>query len=199
MVSDTIRGVSGAITSNTIEKYQHTYAKPIQYLKSSKFSVESFEEMLEENIKTMNDKTKKGYYLSCTPFFNKTNSIVYYIIHYTNHIKGFMLFKKSVWNTFDGHSSGKDMKCKQKQMLLDFNKDGTIHYVDKNCFNIDNMVDYLVSKVNSHASIKQKELWNYLDCHPVFISEGYRNKIKSLLKQRGCVFSKDEVFYMRGK
>lgn len=55
--------------------------------------------------------------------------------------------------------------------------------VDARCYNVKDIVDYLQKQYAGRQDVPLKELWNQLDEHPVFPSDGYRREIKSGLKK----------------
>lgn len=182
MLHDSTRAVKVAKTDESKKKYERTYQDSIENLipfGSDKFA---YEKRIEEIISKARQKPK--YYIAAFPFFNNNNTIVYNLIHCTGSIKGFILYKKIAWQIFENRSSSfKEIRGTDQ---IEFNFDIPAENDDnfqKNCYYISDICIFLQKKYNGQSNVPLKNLWETLDTHPIFPSEGFKNQIKDYLKQ----------------
>ena len=181
MISDPIRVSKSQLKKDTLERYKKTYLldfDSVPYGTNRK----AYEQRIEDIIKSLKKKRRTSF-IASFPFYNTKNALVYDLLHITTNLKGFKLFKKTAWKTFGGKSSLKDTKGKEDQLLLDFENDGyNKANTDENCYYIKDIADYIQDKYNSSSNVPIEEMWNLLDTHPVFPSDGFRKEIILELK-----------------
>lgn len=202
MVSDSVRAVPSVRKDETRRKYEQTYMTELENLILYGSDKNAFEKRIEDIIKFLRIDNDRKYYIAAFPFFNKKNSEVYYLIHSTSSIDGFKLFKKSAWQTFGGKSSTKNTYGSEKQLKLDFEGSGLVMTeADEFCYYIKDIADYLQKSFCGRSEVKLDEIWGFLDNHPVFPSDGFKNKIKEELKQfYGAKVSSNTISFIdRGK
>ena len=61
---------------------------------------------------------------------------------------------------------------------------------DESCFHVIDIAKYLRSCLKGRKRVPLNEMWEFLDNHPIFPSEGFRNEVKSDLT--GCFGAKIE-------
>ena len=89
------------------------------------------------------------------------------------------LFKKVAWKTFGDKSSLKNTHGEEKQLTLDFDGNGLCSTTtDDECYYVKDIAKDIFEQFGSRGSVKLSEIYHYLDEHPVFPSEGYKNEIK---------------------
>ena len=72
------------------------------------------------------------------------------------------------------------------------------HYHDsiEFCFYIKDIAEYLQKSFNGKSDVPMSEVWELLDGHPVFPSDGFRPQIKNELKQNyGAHVSKSTLSF----
>lgn len=184
MVSDPIRAIKTAKTRNAIEKYEQTYLADIAELLLYGTNKRDYEGRVEKIIQALRLNKNRKYYIATFPFFNSKNAIVYNLIHCTSSITGFRLYKKTAWDIFGGKSSIKDTHGIQNQFAFDFDcTENTTTITDESCYYIKDIAKYLQKHFRGKRNVKLSELWTLLDEHPSFPSDGFRKKIKDVLKQ----------------
>ena len=182
MVSDSIRGVKESKSEKARNKYEKTYQKSIEQLILSGNSRQAYEQRIKEIILQLNHNKK--CYIASFPFFNSKNALLYNLIFVTKNMNGFKLFKKTAWKTFGGQSSNKKLKDLY-QYSLNFDSDecvSLIYNVDENCYTLLNVCDYIKSQYEGVLEVPFKDIWELLDNHPIFPSDGFKNEIKNELK-----------------
>lgn len=191
MVSDATRGIKTAKRTETIEKYEKTYKTSFDNLLPYGSDKKAYEKRIEDIIKTMRVNTSRDLYIAAFPFFNRTNNLIYNLIHYTSNSVGFELFKKCAWKTFDGKSSLKNTHGMEDQYTLDFLDSGFAStIVDEDCFYIKDIAEYLQTNFSGQKDVPLDTLWTTLKDHPVFPSDGFKSQIKKELKDNyGAVIS----------
>jgi three-Cys-motif partner protein len=183
MVSDSIRGVSQAKSEAAVAKYEQTYLSSIHELATFGSDREAYEKRIRKIIDQLRGDAERKYYIASFPFFNSRNALVYSLIHGSSHIEGFKLFKKTAWKTFGGKSSAKKTHINENQLMLDLTGEGTVTtYTDELCFNIQDIAKYLFSTFKGKTEVPLQTVWEALDEHPIFPSEGYAKDIKGILK-----------------
>lgn len=184
MVNDSIRAVAQVKKEETKKKYEGTYRTSFENLLPYGSEREAYEKRVEEIISAIRQEQRREYFVASFPFFNSRNSLVYDLIHCTGNIVGFKLFKTTAWKIFGGKSSLKDTHGSENQLVLDFSGDGAITArVDKTCYNIMDIVDYIHRQYCGKSGVPFSEIWALLDRHPVFPSDGYRKEIRAGLHE----------------
>ncbi len=196
MVSDTIRSVKNVKSENTMNKYASTYLTEFQDLLPCGTDVKAYEELFERNIRYFRTN-KREYYVSFFPFFNSKNALVYDLVHCTSNIEGFKLYKKCAWQVFDGQSSGKTRHESDNQLTLFINEHGTQRNTDGRCFTLDDVVDFIIRKFSPREDVLKSEIWNMLDHHPVFPSDGFKEKLSKMLKEKGYDVKRSSISFNR--
>lgn len=199
MVSDSIRGVSQARRQNVIDKYEQTYLTDIEELVTFGSDKDAFERRIEAIIKSLH-RGGNRYYVASFPFFNTRNALVYNLLHCTNSVVGFKLYKTTAWKTFGDKSSTKNTHGMENQLVLDFSGDNNIVATttsDEYCYYIQDVVEYLMKKYNGKSDVELENIWKDLDEHPVFPTDGYKNDIKMQLKSCGNIIKKNKVTFVR--
>jgi three-Cys-motif partner protein len=189
MVSDTIRAITQVRRETTKEKYVNTYLTDFEKLIPFGSDKKAYEERVEEIIQEL--KGQRRYFVGAFPFYNTHNSQLYSLIHCTSNIEGFKLYKQVAWKTFGGKSSTKDTHGDQLQLTVDFNNDGFFApATDESCFFATDIAKYLQKSFTGQSNVLLDSLWQLLDYHPIFPSEGFRKEIRNELKNTyGATFS----------
>lgn len=120
-----------------------------------------------------------------SPFFNKMNSVVYMLIHCTASKEGFKLYKTTAWKTFGDKSSSKNKHDESGQLVFKFEEEHepiVTTLTDDYCYSVDDIVKYVQQKFWGRVDVPLIEIWDLLDEHPVFPSDGYKSEIKKRLK-----------------
>ncbi len=182
MISDPIRAAKTVKRDETKRRYEMTYQCKMNELLNWRGDKKAFESKILEIIVSLRRNTRP-FYVASFPFFNSKNALEYNFIHCTSNIEGFKLFKSCAWKIFKGHSSNKNTYGKDNQYQLDFEKDGSFFCVDSDCFNIHNVVEYIYKSFRNKIKVELKEIWEFLDLHPIFPSDGFKNEIKKELKE----------------
>jgi len=175
MVSDPVRAISRAKKKTTKEKYENTYLEDFEKLVPYGSDKTAYEARVEEIINSL--KGSRRYYVSAFPFYNTQNSLVYNLIHCTSNKEGFKLYKKSAWKVFGAQSS---TKHSAENRQLSFNMLGEIiDEEDETCLHVLDIAKYLQLSCRGCTQVPLEEMWELLDNHPIFPSEGFRNEVKS--------------------
>lgn len=174
MVSDPVRAITSAKKKTTKAKYENTYLEDFERLVPYGSDKAAYEARVEEIINSL--KGSRRYYVSAFPFYNTQNSLVYNLIHCTSNKEGFKLYKKSAWKVFGAQSSTKHLA---ENRQLSFNLFGEITMdEDESCLHVIDIARYLSRSLKGQQRVPLDEMWELLDDHPVFPSEGFRNDIK---------------------
>lgn len=182
MLFDSTRAVSQVKRPDKIEKYEQTYLTSIEKLVNANCGREEYEQRIEDIIKEFHGINRKYYIASC-PFYNRKNSVVYNLIHCTSNIAGFKLFKTTIWQTFEGKSSGKKTNADNSQLMFDFENDGGIvTQTDDGCYCVEDIAKYLHRFFQGQKDIPLEKVWAAIDEHPIFPSDGFKPRIKEALK-----------------
>ena len=137
----------------------------------------AYEARVEEIINSL--KGARRYYVSAFPFYNTQNSLVYNLIHCTSNKEGFKLYKRSAWKVFGAQSS---TKHSVENRQLSFNFLGEIaEEEDESCLHVIDIAKYLQRSFRGRKQVPLDEMWELLDNHPIFPSEGFRNEVKGNL------------------
>lgn len=175
MVSDPVRAITSAKKKTTKAKYENTYLEDFEKLVPYGSDKKAYEARVEEIINSL--KGARRYYVSAFPFYNTQNSLVYNLIHCTSNKEGFKLYKKSAWKVFGAQSS---TKHSVESRQLSFNLFGEIaEEEDESCLHVIDIAKYLQCSFRGRKQVPLDEMWELLDNHPIFPSEGFRNEVKS--------------------
>lgn len=174
MVSDPVRAITSAKRKTTKEKYENTYLEDFEKLVPYGSDKTAYEARVEQIIRSL--KGSRRYFVAAFPFYNTQNSHMYNLIHCTSHREGFKLYKKSAWKVFGAQSSTKKSPDSGQ---LRFDENGFITTeTDKSCFHVRDIAKYLQESFKGRKLVPLNEIWELLDDHPIFPSDGYRNEIK---------------------
>lgn len=198
MVSDSIRAVKMVKKDEARSKYERTYLMDLENLIPYGSNKKAYETRIEDIIIALRHNSGSRYYIAAFPFFNEKNAIVYNLIHCTNNIKGFRLYKQSAWQTFGGKSSTKNTHGLENQFMLDFESKGVVKtHTDEFCFYIKDIAEYLQKLFNGQSDVPMSNVWALLDNHPIFPSDGFRPQIKNELKQNyGASISRSTISFV---
>ena len=199
MLSDPARAIRVVKRDQSVKKYESTYLTNIENLMPYGSDKKAYEKQIEEIISKLH--TNRQYYVAAFPFFNGRNSIVYDLIHCTNNIAGFKLYKKVAWKTFGGKSSTLNTHGQEEQMMIDFDDDGNLKTrTFEDCYYVKDIAEYLQNHFQGQNNIQLSALWNLLDKHPIFPSDGFRNEIKQILKNHfDAVIKNNTISFKRSK
>lgn len=175
MVSDPVRAITSAKKRTTKAKYENTYLEDFEKLVPYGSDKVAYEARVEEIINYL--KGTRRYYVSAFPFYNTQNSLVYNLIHCTSDKEGFKLYKKSAWKVFGAQSSTKH-SAENRQLSFDFFGEIT-EEEDESCLHVIDIAKYLQRSFRGRKQVSLDEMWELLDNHPIFPSDGFRNEIKS--------------------
>lgn len=177
MVSDPVRAISSAKKKTTKVKYENTYLEDFEKLVPYGSDKTAYEARVEEIINSL--KGARRYYVSAFPFYNTQNSLVYDLIHCTSNKEGFKLYKRSAWKVFGAQSS---TKHSVENRQLSFNFLGEIaEEEDESCLHVIDIAKYLQRSFRGRKQVPLDEMWELLDNHPIFPSEGFSNEVKGNL------------------
>lgn len=177
MVSDPVRAISSAKKKTIKVKYENTYLEDFEKLVPYGSDKTAYEARVEEIINSL--KGARRYYVSAFPFYNTQNSLVYNLIHCTSNKEGFKLYKRSAWKVFGAQSS---TKHSVENRQLSFNFLGEIaEEEDESCLHVIDIAKYLQRSFRGRKQVPLDEMWELLDNHPIFPSEGFRNEVKGNL------------------
>lgn len=197
MVSDTLRAAKNAKKDDAVRKYEKTYQMDIEKLITIG-NKDGLENVVESIIKTRTER--RDCLVAVFPFVNSNNALVYNLIHVTGNKEGFRLFKKTAWKVFGDKSSTRAPKYMDRQMSIMIDSiSGKCSYevpIDNNCFYPRDMARYLQNVFCGQKNVSIDRLWEELDEHPIFPSEGYRNEIKKYLKEEcGDIITQTSVTF----
>lgn len=197
MGSDSIRAVKMAKSASAINKYEQTYLTKIKDLLPYGSDKDAYERRIEEIITSLRNNKNRGFYIAAFPFFNSRNSFMYHLIHCTSNIVGFKLFKETAWKTFGGKSSTKNTHGQENQMVLDFGGgECRSSEADECCFYVKDIAQYLQNYFNGQQNVKFGVIWDILDQHPIFPSDGFKIDIKYELKNNyGALIGRDNISF----
>ena len=195
MHSDTVRAISQVKQKDAVNKYEQTYLMKLNDLISFGTDKDKYEERIKDIIQLHRGASSNNYYVASFPFFNSTNNIVYNLIHCSNHIKGFELFKNVAWKTFGGKSSKKKTYGNENQFSFNFN-DGLpiVIDTDDSCYQVYDIASYIYNNFKNKGKVTFTDVWGCLMTHPVFPSEGYRDEVKKILRDHFNVIIKKSTF-----
>ncbi len=189
MVYDPVRAITQVKRSATKDKYAGTYLDEFENLVPFGSDKAAYEKRVEEIIQYL--KGNRRYFVAAFPFYNTQNSQMYSLIHCTGNVEGFKLYKKSAWKTFGARSSMKRSHVNTNQLTLDLTGQGLVTTsTDESCFVIADIAKYLSRAFAGRSDVPLQDLWNLLDGHPVFPSDGFRKEIRKDLEELyGASFS----------
>ena len=97
------------------------------------------------------------------------------------------------WNVFGDKSSGKNTHGQETQMAIDLDNGSIItSNTDYKCLTVSDIAKYVYDKYSSRGKVEVSVVYQDLDMHPIFPSEGYKDKIKKELKEFYSVKEKKE-------
>lgn len=197
MLGDSTRAVKVAKSEEAVKKYESTYLSDIESLIPYGSDKNAYEKRIEEIIGRLH--FKNNYYIASFPFFNERNAIVYNLIHCTNSIVGFRLYKQVAWQVFGGKSSTLRTFGKEQQLMFDFDNIGTVKTAAfEDCYYIKDIADYLQQVFNGQQNVPFETVWGKLDAHPVFPADGFKTEIKKALKENyGATIGKSNISFTR--
>lgn len=197
MLYDSTRVIKMAKSTQAIQKYEQTYLEDIEALLPYGSDKSAYEKRIETIIKTLRNKHR--YYIASFPFFNSRNTIVYDLIHCTNSIVGFRLYKQVAWKVFGGKSSTYNTFGQENQLTLDLDNDGQITTPTfAECYYVKDIAEYLQNKFCGKTNVPLAEVWAVLDNHPIFPADGFRNEIKRELKNLyGAAITRSAISFRR--
>lgn len=185
MVSDTARGAKQAKKESVIKKYEQTYKMSINDILALGDDRKNLDDVVIKIINKEVENNQRKHYIASFPFFNRTNGLVYNLLFCSSNVEGIKLFKKTSWDAFGGRSSDKNTHGNENQLTFDFltgNLDITIA-TDNECYIVSDIAKYIVDKYKSQNEVLLENVYNDLDVHPVFPSDGYKSEIKDELKK----------------
>jgi len=196
MHSDSVRGVSQLKSDTALAKYENTYLTSIKNLVDCDRN--EYEQRVQKIISSLHQSQYKPYYIASFPFFNRKNAVVYNLLHCSSNIKGFRLYKSTVWQIFGGKSSTKNRHGNENQLMLDFESTGESRTaIDEDCYNVNDIVTYVQDRFKGQSDVPLSEIWNALDEHPIFSTDGFKDDIKSGLKNNGNKVSRSTITFAR--
>jgi len=180
MSSDTIRGISQAKKTGAVARYEETYRSSVESLLNA--SRDDLDKIVVSIIQ--NNVHKSSYYVSPFAFYNRTNGKLYSLIHCSASVEGIKLYKKVAWQTFGNKSSLKNTHGLENQLTLDLDGNGISDIqTDEQCYFIHDIAKYIHDKYCARGEVGLNEIYDDLDVHPIFPTDGYKDDIKRELKQ----------------
>lgn len=175
MVSDPVRAITSAKKKTTKAKYENTYLEDFEKLVPYGSDKKAYEARVEEIINSL--KGARRYYVSAFPFYNTQNSLVYNLIHCTSNKEGFKLYKR-VLGRYLAHSPLPSTRLRTGSCHLTFSVE-IAEEEDESCLHVIDIAKYLQHSFRGRKQVPLDEMWELLDDHPIFPSEGFRNEVKS--------------------
>ena len=184
MVQDTARGATVATRTVTIGKYQNTYQKTLEEILAFNGDRQKLDAAIVALIKDQIADSKRDHYIASFPFFNRNNGQVYNLIFCSSNVAGIKLFKKAAWKTFGNKSSLKDTHGEEQQLALDLDGTGECTVVsDEGCYYVQDIAKYIHDRFYTVDKIRLQEVYDVLDKHPIFPTDGYKQEIKKCLAE----------------
>ena len=86
------------------------------------------------------------------------------------------------------------------QLVLCFDEDNldvsVTSNTDEYCYYVQDIAKYIQDKFRCRKDVELEEIWEMLDGHPVFPSDGYRNEIKKILaNDYGDIVSQSKITF----
>lgn len=188
MVSDTSRGASQAKNPAVIARYTETYQNDIQTIIEMGKNKKELNDVVISIINDRFMRPSSQKYIASFPFFTRSNGLLYNLIHCCSNIEGIKLFKKVAWKTFGDKSSLKNTHGNELQTHIDLFGTGIAESeTDEDCYFVEDIAKYIYNKFGSKGSVSLSEIYEDLDKHPIFPSDGYKLDIKDALRQIYCV------------
>lgn len=193
MSSDTVRGISQAKKNGAADRYEETYQTNIESLLNA--SKEDLDKIVVSIIRS--NAHKSSYYVSPFAFYSRTNGKLYSLIHCSASVAGIKLYKQVAWKTFGDKSSMKNTHGMQEQLRLDFDGLGNLETeTDDQCYYVQDIAKYIYEKYRALGRVNLDVVYQDLDVHPVFPSDGYKKEIKTELKDRYHVtITRQEIIF----
>lgn len=188
MVSDTSRGASQAKNPAVIARYTETYQNDIQTIIEMGKNKKELNDVVISIINNRFMRPSSQKYIASFPFFTRSNGLLYNLIHCCSNIEGIKLFKKVAWKTFGDKSSLKNTHGNELQTHIDLFGTGIAESeTDEDCYFVEDIAKYIYKNYGSKGSVSLSEIYEDLDKHPIFPSDGYKLDIKDALRQIYCV------------
>ena len=188
MVSDTSRGASQAKNPAVIARYTETYQNDIQTIIEMGKNKKELNDVVISIINNRFMRPSSQKYIASFPFFTRSNGLLYNLIHCCSNIEGIKLFKKVAWKTFGDKSSLKNTHGNELQTHIDLFGTGIAESeTDEDCYFVEDIAKYIYKKFGSKGSVSLSKIYEDLDKHPIFPSDGYKLDIKDALRQIYCV------------
>ena len=194
MVSDTSRGAKLAKKEEKITKYETTYQMDISEIIRISENTDQLDNIVRGIIMESVKNNPREHYLASFPFFNRNNGLVYNLLHCTSNKEGFKLYKKTAWNVFGDKSSDKNRHGQEKQLSIDLDtgKLPITTNTDYKCYTISDIAKYIFEKYQETSKVDINIVYDDLDIHPVFPSDGYKDKVRKELRELYGVTVKKE-------
>ena len=193
MVSDTIRGASQAKKEEVKKRYEETYQKDIDTIIEMGKDKEQFDKVIKEII---DRKSDKQHYIASFPFFTRTNGLLYNLIFCSTNIAGLILYKKIAWKTFGDKSSPKNIRDDLNLPCLDFGPEFELNKItDEECYTVSDIAKYIYNKYKINKTVLLSDIYDDLDKHPIFPSEGYKREIKTELTKLNVKIMKSSISF----
>lgn len=192
MVSDTSRAIKLVKTPEAIDKYEQTYKTSLEELASLRGDKKAYDELIKKIIERLGKLTKREYYFATFPFFIRSNTQIYSIIFFTRNQKGFNLFKKTAWKIFGGKSSNQNTHGKENQIAL-----FELPPEERQCYTVRDIANYILENFKSRGVVPVQEVWDFVDEHPIFPTDGFKKEIKKELERRlgRCNVKKSAIIF----
>ncbi len=194
MVSDSVRGLKGAKNQNVKERYRETYQQPLDIIRD--MNKAELNQLVLNNISSATRNFPQTYVASF-PFFTTKNGLLYHLIFCSHNIAGFKLFKTVSWKTFGDKSSLKNDHRDDRQMEFAFERPETpIRKPDVECYRVEDIAQYAYDHFRGHGRVTFEDIYAYIDAHPFFPTDGYKNEIKKELARFANVkIQRQSVFF----
>lgn len=203
MASDVIRGSKSVRKPYKIAKYEKTYQSSIDEIieiSNSSNNRDEFEKMVNSIIESRIYKKDRKYYVASFPFYIKTNQYIYSLIFFSGNVNGIKLFKKTAWDLFGGQSSKKNTNAKdlEGQMSFDMDNGNIKKDVRPGIYTVYDIAKHVYERYHNRRQVTWREIYDYLDEHPIFPCDGYKQEIKRELNDSFKTINKREVIIFKG-
>ena len=197
MLYDSTRAVKMAKRVDAIRKYEQTYQEEITRLMPYGSNRAAYEKRVNDIIRNMRQGGIRPYFIASFPFFNRSNSLMYDLIHCTGNKIGFNLYKTTAWQVFGGRSSSKNTHGTENQLMFDFDDEAALSTAtDEQCYYIKDIAAYLQERFRGCIDVPFSKLWEVLELHPVFPAHGFSNEIKkALVDNHGAVVGRSTITF----
>lgn len=186
MVYDTNLNLTHTTSPILIKRYMSTYQDEIESIIEKGTSKKALNDIILSIIEKRTQNSRYDHYIAYFPFFNRSNGLVYYLLHCSVNIEGIKLFKEIAWKTFGDKSAQKNTTDPGMQLSFDFENNSTTYnpeYDESECFFVYDIAKYVFDKYHTRKEVYLSEIYDDLDKHPIFPSDGYKNEIRDALKE----------------